>query len=66
VSTGDVRSIKLGVRDDAWPPDVAQPEHPRNGAHALVIGWEGLTRGQRGRRARELTRLPSMRLVYQG
>lgn len=66
VNAGDVRSIKLGVRDDAWPSDVLDPEHPRNGAHALVIGWNDLTRGERGRRARELTKLPSMRLAYQG
>lgn len=66
VSTGEVRSIKLGVRDDAWPSGVPEPDHPRNGAHALIIGWQGLTRGETGRRARDLTRLPSMRLAYQG
>lgn len=66
VSTGDVRSIKLGVRDDPWPRDVPDPGHPRHSAHALVIGWDGLTRGERARRARELAKLPSMRLAYQG
>lgn len=66
VSVGDIRSIKLGVRDDAWPQGVPEPGHPRNGAHALVVGWHGLTRGERARRARELTKLPSMKLAYQG
>lgn len=66
VNVEDVRSIKLGVRDDAWPSGITDPEHARNGAHALVIGWEGMSRGEKSRRARELTRLPSMRLVYQG
>jgi hypothetical protein len=66
VSAGDVRSIKLGVRDDPWPGDVPDPGHSRHGAHALVIGWAGLTRGERGRRARELARLPSMSLAYEG
>ncbi len=36
----DVRSVKpLGVRDDPWPKDIPDAEHPRNCAHALIIGW---------------------------
>jgi len=63
METGDVRAIKLGVRDDAWPPGIPDEEHPRNGAHALIVGWGGMTRGEIKRRARELAKLPSLKLV---
>lgn len=65
VGVGDVRSIRLGVRNDQWPHGIPDADHPRNGAHALIIGWQGMSRGDIGRRARDLTRLPSMRLVYE-
>lgn len=65
LGVGDMRSIQpLGVRDDPWPPDIDEPDHPRNVAHALIIGWDGLTRGERRQRQQALTRLPSVRFVY--
>lgn len=63
MEAGDVRVIKLGIRDDAWPRGIPDADHPRNAAHALIVGWEGMTRGEIKRRARELAKLPSLRLV---
>lgn len=63
VDVGDVRSIALGVRDDPWPPDIDEPEHPRNGAHALITGLERLGTSERRRRQKELVVLPSITFV---
>ena len=63
-AAGDVRSIKLDVRDDPWPQDVRDREHPRNAAHALIIGWNGLGSNERRRRQKLLAELPSMRFVH--
>ncbi len=61
---GEIRSLaKLGIRDDPWPPDSDDPGHPRNGAHALIVGWNGLSRSQRRERQKTLARLPSLSLV---
>lgn len=66
VTVADVRTLKLGVRDDEWPSGIPDADHPRNRAHALVVGWENMTRGEVSRCARKLTQLPSMGLAYQG
>lgn len=66
VTVADVRTLKLGVRDDEWPPDIPDADHPRNRAHALVVGWENMTRGEVSRCAKRFTKLPSMGLAYQG
>lgn len=63
METADIRAIQLGVRDDPWPQGIPDEAHPRNGAHALIVGWEGMTRGQIKRRARELAKLPSLKLA---
>lgn len=64
LSVGEVRTLaQLGVRDDAWPRDVADHAHPRNGAHALIVGWSGLSKSQRLERQKALTRLPSLQFV---
>lgn len=61
LSVADVRHrAQLGVRDDAWPPDVEDPTHPRNAAHALIVGWTGLSRSQVRERQRALARAPSL------
>jgi hypothetical protein len=62
-TVADVRAVKLGVKNDPWPEDVVDPDHPRNAAHALTVGWHGLGRKARIRRQQELTRLPSMAFV---
>lgn len=63
----EVRDVRqhagLGVRDDPWPQDVDDPDHPRNAAHALIVGWSGLTRSQRRERQRALATAPSLRFV---
>jgi hypothetical protein len=59
----DVRASKLGVKDDPWPNDVVEPDHPRNAAHALIVGWDGLGKNARVRRQRDLTRLPSLAFI---
>lgn len=38
-TAGEVRRLGLGVRPDPWPPDIPDSRHPRNVAHALVVGW---------------------------
>lgn len=63
LTCSDVRSIELDVRSDPWPNDVDDPKHPRNAAHALITGWEGLGTKQRLRRQRALVRLPSLAFV---
>ncbi len=64
IEVADVRHhAGLGVRDDAWPQDVDDPHHPRNAAHALIVGWAGLSRSQRRERQRALTTAPSLRFV---
>jgi hypothetical protein len=61
----DVRAISpLDVRDDRWPPDVPDPTHPRNGAHALIVGWHGLGKNARRERQLKLVNAPSLTFVY--
>jgi hypothetical protein len=64
MSAGEVRSVDLGVRDDAWPQGIPDAAHPRNGAHALIVGWERMSRGAVKRHARELAKLAATRLAY--
>jgi hypothetical protein len=63
VEVGDVRSIGLGARDDPWPSDIDEPQHPRNAAHALIVGLERLGRNERRRRQKALVALPSVTFV---
>jgi hypothetical protein len=63
LTCSEVRSIDLDVKGDPWPTDVDDPKHPRNAAHALITGWEGLGTKQRLRRQRALVRLPSVAFV---
>lgn len=62
--TDEVRSLKLGVRDDPWPKDIPDADHPRNGAHALIVGWDAMSRSEVKRQARELAKLAATRLVH--
>ncbi len=64
IPVGDVRSVDLDVVADPWPKDVPEADHPRNAAHALITGWEGMSKNERRRRQRELSLLPSLRFVY--
>jgi hypothetical protein len=62
IGVADVRSIDpLDVRDDPWPQDIPESQHPRNAAHALIVGWAGLSK--KIERQRALTRLPSLEFV---
>ncbi|WP_141689522.1 hypothetical protein [Streptomyces sp. DI166] len=54
-----VRDQDLDVVPDPWPPDVPEPEHPRHAAHALIVGWQGLSQNQIGKKAKELARQAS-------
>lgn len=54
----------LTVRADPWPRDIPDATHPRNAAHALVVGWEGLSRAQRKERQDKLVNHPNLRWVY--
>lgn len=64
LNLGEVRSLKLGLIDDPNPPGVRDPDHPRHRAHALVIGWRGISKKERMRRQKELTKLPSVRFIH--
>ena len=62
---GAVRSIRpLGVRDDPWPTRIPDEDHPRNAAHALINGWDGLSTSERRRRQKALAELPSLEFIY--
>lgn len=43
---GDVRAEELGVVPDAWPKDTDDPDHLRNAAHALIVGFQSLSKRQ--------------------
>ncbi|WP_406353180.1 hypothetical protein [Streptomyces sp. NBC_00658] len=58
-----VRDQELEVIPDPWPSDVPEPEHPRNAAHALIVGWRGLSQNQVSKKAGVLARQASC--VYQ-
>ncbi len=65
LGVGDVRhAARLGVRDEPWPTGIDDADHPRNGAHALVVGWDGLTRGQRRERQLLLVTSPSLSFIH--
>jgi len=60
----DIRAIvPLDVKDDPWPADIPEPGHPRNGAHALITGWDGLSKGERLKRQKALTVVKSLKFV---
>jgi hypothetical protein len=64
IEVSDVRRhAGLGVRADPWPQDIEDPRHLRNAAHALIIGWSGLSKNQRRERQRALATAPSLRFV---
>jgi hypothetical protein len=64
LGVGEIRTTtQLGVHDDAWPTYTDDPTHLRNGAHALIVGWQGLSKNQRRQSQRALTRPPSLRFV---
>ncbi|MER6007421.1 hypothetical protein ABT120_53395 [Nonomuraea angiospora] len=67
VEVGDVRTIEgLDVHDDPWPPGTEhdEPDHLRHAAHALIVGWDGLSRKARYRAQKAIATLPSMQIVY--
>jgi hypothetical protein len=57
IRVGQVRQESLGVRDDSWPPEVPDPSHPKWEAHALIVGFEGLSKNERIRKQRQLGRV---------
>lgn len=59
-----VRALSLGVRNDPWPRDIPDPDHPRNAAHALIVGWDGLGKSARRQRQKALSELPTLRFVF--
>ncbi len=63
-TVADVRSLSLGVRNDLWPRDVEDPEHPRYAAHALIVGLDRLGKNARKRCQKRLAAVPSMKLVH--
>ena len=46
------RQLSLGVRRDPWPTGTDDDDHPRNAAHALIVGFRGL-RGKERRRTQK-------------
>lgn len=65
LTVADVRAVPpLDVRDDRWPQDVPDPGHPRNGAHALIVGWDGLGKSTRRAVQLALVNARSLRFIY--
>lgn len=62
-TAGDARTLHLGVKDDAWPQDVTDPDHPRYVAHALIVGWHGLSKKKRIAMQKQLCVVASMDFV---
>lgn len=62
----DGRVVRLGLRNDPWPEDVPDPKHPRNAAHALIVGFDGLSKGDQRMLRAALVRQPTMRIVHEG
>jgi hypothetical protein len=62
-SVADVRSLRLGVRNDLWPKDVIDPDHPRYCAHALIVGLGDLGKSARIKIQKKLVSIPSMSFV---
>lgn len=54
IRVGQVRQGDMGVRDDPWPPGVPDPSHPKWEAHALIVGFEQLSKNDRIRKQRLL------------
>jgi hypothetical protein len=48
------RQLSLGVVRDAWPTGTDDDDHPRNAAHALIVGFLGLSAKERRRRQKAL------------
>ena len=63
-TVADVRQLGLGVRDDPWPKDVVDPDHPRYVAHALIVGLDELGKSARIKRQKKLAVIPSMTFVH--
>ncbi|WP_329334162.1 hypothetical protein OG866_12215 [Streptomyces sp. NBC_00663] len=57
VTVKDIQDVNLDVRLDLWPQDIENAEHLRNGAHALIVGWDGWTKGQISSAARALAKV---------
>ncbi len=64
VLVGELRTIELDVQPDPWPGDTDDPNHPRNAAHALIVGMEQLAKKARLNKQRALVRLASIRFAY--
>jgi hypothetical protein len=63
VTVEDVRSLDLGVHDDAWPCDADEPNHLRNATHALIVGMAKMGKNERIRTQKKLASLPSIKFV---
>jgi len=65
LTVADVRAVPpLNVRNDLWPTDVPDPSHPRNGAHALIVGRDALGKNPRKAAQRALVEAPSLSFIY--
>ena len=65
IEVGDVRLIPpLGVHRDPWPSNIPDEHHPRNGAHALIVGWSDLSTSSRKDRQRQLAACRSLEFIY--
>jgi hypothetical protein len=62
-TVADVRSLRLGVKNDAWPQDVPDPDQPRYAAHALITGLLELGRNQQRKRKKQLVEVQSMQIL---
>lgn len=58
------REVALDVEADAWPFGESAEAPRRDVAHALIIGWTGLSNSQRRASQLGLANVPSLSFIY--
>lgn len=57
IKVQEVKNCKgLEVQNDPWPKGIPEEDHLRNAAHALIVGWDSLSRSDRKKYQRFLAK----------
>ena len=63
LAAGEIRAMEdLAIVDDPYPNAGTPDDHPRDVAHALVVGWATLSKNQRIRKQKAMSTLA--RLIF--
>ena len=60
----EISRCGLRIEPDPFPKDVPDPGHCRHAAHALIVGWDHLSNGQRKRTQRALANSSALKFVF--